>query len=501
MKRADSADAVAGPRCASVAAFMNRRRWLVLLGVFIAGVASTRPGRAQASPETSPRLDKVGPARRAMTLDEAIAFARSHQLRITAARHRALAAEQEAEVASAQWLPRVGAMAQVVGSTTNNSTATLLSTSAVDVPRIGATPVSGDYDFQPYPSTAVGLGIRQQLYDFGRVQAERAAAELAAAVERYRASGNALDVDFAVRQAYYAVLAADAISDASRAAFFRASSHRDLARANVRSGLRPPIELTRAEADVARYEAATMRARASVHVARVAFATAVGVDDDELGAAPGSAAESALPPLETLAARAERTPLVLEGRARVDAQRGETRRLDAQTRPTLAATAAVSGRAGGATASSGPTPYGEGWIPTVPNYSAGVVLTWPILEPTWGRRADASRTREAAASAEADLALRNQRAFIQTAYQEALVARETLGAAERGAEAAQANWDQAEHRFAVGLGTSTELADAQALRTEAEIQLVVAKFQTARARAVLDRAGAVTETSKESAGR
>lgn len=467
--------------------------------MLVVNLAATRVARAQVSPESALTTTGIEKASRTMTLDEALTFARAHHLRLAAARQRITAAEREAEVASAQWLPRVGAMAQIVGSTTNNSTTTLLGTTTVDVPRIGATPIKGDYDWQPYPSTASALGIRQQLYDFGRVQAERAAGDLATAVERYRASGSALDIDFAVRQAYYAVLAADAIADASHAAFVRASSHRELARANVRSGLRPPIEQTRADADVARYEAGMMRARASVHVARTAFAATIGAEDDELGASPAPLDGAGLPALESLMTHAERSPLVLEGRARTDAQRGETRRLEAQTRPTLWATGSVSGRAGGAKPSSGPTPYGDGWLPTVPNYSAAVVLTWPILEPTWDRRADASRAREQALTTETELALRAQRALIRTAYQEAQVARETLGAAERGAEAARANWDQAEHRFGVGLGTSTELADAQALRAEAEIQLVIAKFQTARARAALDRAAA--EISSVSEGR
>lgn len=454
--------------------------------------AAVIAGVTVANAQTTPPPVEVADAPRTMTLDEALAFARTHHLRAKAGQQRVTAAEREADVATAQWLPRLGAMAQIVGSTTNNSTTTLLGTSTVDIPRIGATPITNSYDLQPYPSTAVALGVRQQLYDFGRVAAERAAADLAAAVERTRASGVVLDLDFAVRQSYYAVLAAGAIAEASRAAHLRATTHRNLARANVQSGMRPPIELTRAEADVARYEAGMMRARANVRVARIAFADAVGVDDRELGAAPVGAEAPALPPLEQLLGRAEHAPLVREGRARLEAQRAETRRLDAQTRPTLWATGSISGRAGGAPANSGPSPEGDGWLPVVPNYNAAVVLTWPLLEPTFGRRADVSRERELAATSEAELARRTQQALIRTTYEEASVAHETLEAAERGATAASANWDQAEHRFGVGLGTSTELADAQALRAEADIQLAIAKFQSARARAALDRA-ATTE--------
>lgn len=423
-----------------------------------------------------------------MSLDEARVFARTHHLRVIAARQRLLAARRDADVPGAQWLPRVGAMAQVVGSTTNNSSSTVLGTSAVDLPRIGATTVDATADMQPYPTTAAALGARQQLLDFGRIAAERNAAVLAGEVERFRAGSAALDVELGVDQSFFAVLASVAIEEASRAAFERAAQHRDLARANVTSGMRPPIELTRAEADVARYEAGMMRARASVHVARSVFAIAVGVDEVELDAAGVAGEAKALPSLVSALGLAAGSPTVLEGRARLEAQRAETTRLDAQTRPNVFATASFSGRAGGAPPSSGRVPDGEGWLPIVPNYSVGVVFTWALIEPGWDRRADASRAREQALVSEADFVLRNQRGLISAAYHEADASVQTLGALERGAAAARANYEQAENRFRVGLGTSTELADAQALRTDADIQLAIGKFQMARTRAALERA-------------
>lgn len=427
-------------------------------------------------------------AARKMTLDEALAFARTHQLRIVAAKQRLEAARAEAEVPSAQWLPRAGAFAEVIGSTVNNSTTTLLNVPTVDVPRIGATQIRDTPSWQPYPSTAAAIGARQQIYDFGRIAAETAASAMNAELEKARVATAAVDVDFAVEQAYVAVLAADAIEDASKNAFERASRYRDQAKANVASGMRPPIELTRADADVARYEAGMMRARGAVHVARAVFAAAVGVDDLELGAAGAARDRGELPSLVELVGRSGRAPSVVESRARLAAQRAQTAAFDAQTRPNLYLTTTFSARAGGATPTSGSTPFGEGWLPVVPNYHAGVVLSWAILEPTLSRRTDASRAREAALASEMELAVRTQRAAIAAAWQEADVATRSLEALERGAAAARANYDQAENRMKVGLGTATELADAQALRTDADIQLAIGRFQTARTRAALERA-------------
>jgi len=60
-------------------------------------------------------------------------------------------------------------------------------------------------------------------------------------------------------------------------------------------------------------------------------------------------------------------------------------------------------------------------------------------------------------------------------------------ALERALVTARANHDQAEARFTGGLGTAIELSDAEALLTDAEIQLAIGTFQRSRAHARLER--------------
>lgn len=454
-------------------------RWLLCMILLTFAASARAEGVHEASGEAPPRT---------MTLAEARAHARAHHARVLAARHRLSAAQRDVDVPGAQWRPRVGGFAQLVGSTVNNSSTTQIGVPTVDIPRIGATPIDATPRFVPYPATMVALGVRQQLYDFGRIAAERTAVSYAVAIERARAAGAVLDTDFLVEEAFYSVLAASSIEEAARTAFERALAHRDLAKANVATGLRPPIELTRAEADVARYEAGMTRARGALHVARSVFAAAAAVDETELGASGDVPEQREMQPLAELLRHAEASPSVREARARVQAQRAETHRLEVQNRPSLYATGSINGRAGGATPSVGAVPPGGGWVPLVPNYDVGVILSWPLVEATWDKQADASRQRERVADADASLALRDRRTAITTAWHDAEVAASALSALERGAEAAIANYRQAEERFRVGLGTSTELADAQALRTEADIQLAIGRFQKARTRVVLARA-------------
>ena len=77
---------------------------------------------------------------------------------------------------------------------------------------------------------------------------------------------------------------------------------------------------------------------------------------------------------------------------------------------------------------------------------------------------------------------------MQRAYVAVEVARDALPGLERAQVAARANYAQADARFKAGLGTRVELADAEALRTDAEIQLALGQFELARARAAFGRA-------------
>src|SRR5262249_22958646 len=91
--------------------------------------------------------------------------------------------------------------------------------------------------------------------------------------------------------------------------------------------------------------------------------------------------------------------------------------------------------------------------------------------------------------ARADLAAQTQQeaAVVQQSYVTVEIAQAAVVGLQRAVEAATANYAQAEARFKAGLGTSLELADAEAVRTDAEIQLAVGRYDVLRARAFLAR--------------
>jgi outer membrane protein len=459
------------------------RTWAAVMVALLATIA-----RAATGQEASPSV---------MTLDQALAYARAHQPSLRAALARAESAASATGIPRSAWYPRPAVVAQALEGTTNNTTASYTAPSVLDLARIGATaagatPSAPQYpSWSPYASTLVAIGFRQEIFDFGRIAAQSAVFDANADAERFHAQSEALDVDFAVREAFYAVEAAKAVLEAAEASYDRVKANRDLAAAGVHSGLRNPIDLTRADAETARLDVGRIRARGGVITAQGVFASVVGVPDLLLDAT-GEPSPPPLPPrIETaLSEEQGRDPRILEADFRLRAQQAQTRAILWEILPNLELSTSLSGRAGGApsTTTNTPIPSGDGWIPSVPNWDVSLGLTWQWFdEGTFVRREVSSRDEEARREDLESVKLQ-QKSAVEDAYTSSAVALQALPALELSVKAAKDNYAQADTRFRAGLGTAVELADAEAVRTEAEIELALGRFEYARARARLARA-------------
>lgn len=471
-------------------AFVSRRFVFVFAIALVCTNASARSALAEPAPDAARPVGAIG-APRAMTLPEALAYAHEHQPRIRAALARVSAERVQADVASGPWLPTVGVTAQIFGATANNTTAGYAAFSAIDIPRIGGTRAvsAGSATLTPYASTFAGLGVTQEVFDFGRIAAQTAAADALVEVRKHDADAERLDIEFNVEESFFAVQAAKGVLAAAEGAFERARAHRDLAQAGVKSGLRPPIELTRAEADLQRFDTGRTRARGGVSIAQNVLATAIGSNDPAVDAADSVKSPADMPALATAIRRAsERDPHLRMALAQLKAQEERSRAIGAELRPNLSATATISARAGGASPSSGDRADYAGWLPTVPNWDVGLVLSWPIFDGTTIARQKASRALEDVRKDEIDIARQLLVARIEQAYVAVEVIRAALPSLVHALDAAMANYTQADARFRAGLGTSVELADAEALRASAEIDLAIGTFELAKARAAFGRA-------------
>src|ERR1700689_2390058 len=147
------------------------------------------------------------PSPRPVTLPVALAFAREHQPAVRASLARIAAANADAAVPRAEWLPQLGATAQVFLASANNTTGQYISSPYLDIPRIGASGAvnASSFSFQPYGSTFAGLGAGQEGFDFGPIGAKSAAADALVDVARHASDLPRLDIDFGVEEAFYAV--------------------------------------------------------------------------------------------------------------------------------------------------------------------------------------------------------------------------------------------------------------------------------------------------------
>lgn len=424
-----------------------------------------------------------------MSLPEALSYAMAQQPSLKAAHARIEVARRGAAVVRSEWLPQVGASAQLFIGTMNNTTAMFLAVRTMDLPRIGASQSDPEAAWSdPHPSTLIGIGLRQTVFDFGRIAAQAAAADHDARIAAHRSDLERLELGLQIESAYYAVLAAKAVARAAEDAYARARLRLDMVNAGVERGLRPPIDRTRAEADLTRFDVGRTRARGNIELAETVLAAAVGVPEPLLDAADIPLDDRGLPPMgEALRQAVEQDPAVRGALERLLQQQATTRAIGMQWVPGLQLTASVSGRAGGAPMSSSPSGV-SGWLPEVPNWDVGLVLSVPLFDGTLLSRRAQSQAQESVLRHELDALRRQILASVQRAYTSFQIAQGSLRALFSAAEAARKNYEQANARFRAGLSTSVELADAEALRTESEIQLAVGRFETARARSLFNRA-------------
>lgn len=461
--------------------------WMLGLGLFVAAPAQGESLPAVASGGALAPGEPVP----IVTLDEALAYAQAHQPAIRSALAEYAARRAEGAVPRAAWLPQVGATLQLFGATSNQTTASYLGVPEVDLPRVGGSKATTEAtaSWAPRPSTLVGLSLTQEIFDFGRIAAQAAVADAQAALSRADAAAVALDVALGVDEAFHAVLSAKAVLVATKDAYKRAVTHLDYAQAGTQSGLRPPIDLTRAQAEVTGLGVRRTRAQAALQIARAALAAAMGSDRAAIDAASGSTDATPGPAFDEALRRANKqNPALLGALAELDARRGAARALSRELWPNLFASAGLNGRAGGTPPSSGgAVPLGEGWLPDVVNWHLGLVLQWNLFDGTVRARHQAAEARARAAEADLLLARLNVDLAARRAWLELHAALEALPGLDAALAAARANEAQADARFKAGLGTVVELADAEALLTNAQLELAVGQFGVARARAVLGR--------------
>jgi len=412
-----------------------------------------------------------------LKLESAVGLALSNYPAIRAAQAQRQAAEAGVELARTNYLPRADALWQQNRATRNNVFGLIF-------PQTVIPPISGpQLDSTSLTSawgSAGGLMLSWEPFDFGL---RKSNVELARAIGRQASANEAvtrLDVSAAAADAFLTLLAAEQTVEAAQAGVERADTLARAVRALVENQLRPGVDASRAEAELAAAKNQLIQAEQSVELARANLAETVGQGGANFTIDPGPLLE--LPPVPP---RPEVNfslhPLAIAQTAAIDTSRSREKLLDRSWVPRFNWQTAVFSRGSGARL-DGTFDNSKGWYPNAFNYATGVTISFPVFD-IFGLRA---RRKAEANNTVAEQARYDQ--VINTLKTQDARARTLVESARKIAEnnvvqvkAAQETLTRARTRYEYGLANITEVADAQRLVAQAEIEDSVAKLAVWRA--------------------
>lgn len=445
-------------------------------------VLETRPEAAASPGDGAERVLSTADEERAtkrLRLPNAIDLALRQHPQLKAARDQTRAAEARVGRAQSRYLPRIDSTLQYVRGSENGSIASFHSVPGMA--RVGSATRDGVEWNDSFNNFLAAVVAQQAIYDFGRTQGMVGAAR--AEVKAAKMNEELLEqlVVFGVIRSYYDVRNARESVRVAEEALNNATAILELAQAGTGSGLRPPSEKARAEADVAAAEVALIRARLDLEVAGARVANAVGATGEAI-----EPATEALPAPAPVPDVEDAIDLALTNRPelraldfRREALAQTLRSVSARQYPRLDALLGASSR--------GQFLTGHGQEPHQSfNWHAGVIVSIPIFQGLAVRREkEELRALMSALGSQREAVAEAVILEVKEAVAVVRAADEAERASRKQVEAAKVALEVSQGRYRAGLGTLIELTDAQATYVAARSQAVQGRYDRLLARAAL----------------
>lgn len=401
-----------------------------------------------------------------LTLTQAVETALKNYPSIRVSQQQLNAAAAAIELARTAYLPRIDALAQENRATRNNVFGVLLPQSVI--PSMSG-PVLGSNNTGTVWGSALGALATWEPFDFGLREANVAVAQAALAQSEAAVKRSEFEVASATVDSYLTLVAAQQLVRASEAGVTRAETILKTTKALASAELRPGADASRAEAELAAARTQLIQSRQSVETARATLSQFVGTPPEQLAVANGALLEP--PPAETPAtADFKANPLVLEQAAGVEQAQAQLRALERSYFPRFALQGSVYARGTGAELNGQRLGDLNGMAPTVQDFALGFTVTFPIMDYA------ATRAREAAQSAsikaqtaKSDQLVAELRARWNVALAQLRGARDVAQNTPVQVSASRTALQQATARYQSGLGIIDQVAEAQRLLSQAEI--------------------------------
>ncbi len=413
-----------------------------------------------------------------LTIGQAVEAALRNYPSIRVTREQMNAAAAGIRLARTAYLPRVDGLAQV-NRATRNTFYGLLSPQGI-IP--GVDGVEGNNGGTVWDS-GVGVLVSWQPFDFGlraaNVASRTAAREQArAALDRTR-----YEVSVEAADAFLTVVAAEQTARAARAAVESWQLLLKTTHALVAAQLRPGADESRVRAELAFAGTGLAQAGQAIAVARATVGQFVGRDASQVELNPGKLLESLPAGREEPALDAAGNPVAREQSSVMVLQRSELHALERSYFPQFSFEALAAARGTGLELSGGRLGGLNGLAPTVQNYSAGMTVTFGAMDRFAIKEQEAMRTAAIrAGEAQYQVIATRLEAQFQTALATLDGARKVAANTPVEVSSARAALDQATARYRSGLAPIDDVAQAQRLVAQAEIDDSIARLNVWRAK-------------------
>lgn len=417
-------------------------------------------------------------ARAQMTLEHAVEQAMTKYPAVRASLEQVSAAAAGVNLARTSYLPRADFMGQVNRATHNNVFGMMLPPSIIS-PISG--PVLRTNSLDTVWGSAVGVLVSWEPFDFGLRQANVGVAHAARDVASRQVAVTRLEAGTAAADAYLTIAAAEQTLLAARAGVERAKVLDQVVETLAKNELRPGADASRSRAELALAETQSIQAEQSVEVARAALGQVLGVAAATLTIEPGPLLK--LPrDVPAPALEAARHPVALAQNAAIEEVRAREKALDRSYFPKFSLEGTSYARGTGIDASGATGGAASGLGPNIQNWAVGMNVTFPAFDlPSIRARKQVEHYREMEESARYDQVVQNLNGEMEKASATLAGARRVAENTPIQLEAARATEQQATARYKAGLGTIVEVAEAQRILTQAEIDDALARLNIWRA--------------------
>jgi outer membrane protein len=382
------------------------------------------------------------------------------------------------QLARTSYLPRVDSLVQVNRATRNNVFGLLFPQSVI--PSISG-PVLGTNNFGTVWGSAVGTLVTWEPFDFGLRGANVSAATAAKTHSEATLKRTQFEVSVAAADAFLTLVAAQETVRAAQAGVDRAQSLTQIVHAQADAQLRPGADASRADAELAAARTQLAQAEQARDVARALLSQFTGIPPDQISVAATKLLQL---PLEQTASTFDvaQNPIAAEQNALIDQSKAELRILEKSWVPRFYTQGSAYARGTGAEMNGTRLGGANGLGPDTQNYALGFSVTFPFLDRASIHAKEAGQS----ATIRAETARYRQVTTDLTARRNGAVAalegsRKIAANTPIAVSAATAANQQANARYQAGLGTIVEIADAQRLLTQAEIDDALARLGVWRA--------------------